>query len=135
MVMSLLVYHTSSRTRLLLRLLRHGELLMASVRLHTTRTRGKNPTTTYHHTLTLLTDSGRAEDHVISAGRRMDELLDERLEPVLANLTPRGRGTELWPLDDLLLVTVSDRGRWRLSWAAWSMFGITVLGWTLYLLP
>ncbi|HRE88540.1 MAG TPA: hypothetical protein PK095_05305, partial [Myxococcota bacterium] len=126
--------HVLADTGRVLTLLSRGELLMASVRVHTTTSRGKHKTTTYRHTLTLLADSGRADEHRIDASSRLDEILDERLEPVLARFSPEGRVASVWPVDRLHFVEVSDGGSWRLSGTAWALLGGSAAAWALYLL-
>lgn len=125
--------HVLADTGRALTLLRRGELLMATVRVHTSTSRGKHKTTTHHHTLTLLSDSGRADEHVISSGERLDEILDEHLEPVLATFSHEGRIKSVWPIDRLHLVEVSERGSWRLSKTAWALYGVSLVAWVLYL--
>lgn len=125
--------HVFADTGRALTLLGRGELLMASVRVHSSTSRGKHKTTTYHHTLTLLSDSGRADEHVIRSGDRLDEILDEQLEPVLATFSHEGRIVSVWPVDRLHLVEVSERGSWRLSRTAWALYAVSLVAWMLYL--
>lgn len=133
LVLGFFLNHVFADTARLLRLLSKGELLMATVRVHTTTTTGKHKTTTHHHTLTLLGDSGRADEHVIRSSSRLDELLDERLEPVLAIFGDNGRVATAWPLDRMDFVAVSDRGHWRVAATAWVLVGLSVVGWAVHL--
>ena len=133
LVLGFFLNHVLADTGRVLTLLRRGELLMASVRVHTTTSHGKHKTTTYHHTLTVLGDSGRTDEHVVRASSRLDELLDERLEPVLATFSPERRLASVWPIDRLDFVEVSDRGGWRISKTAWALLGVSLVGWGLYL--
>lgn len=133
LVLGLFLNHVFADTGRALTLLGRGELLMAAVRVFSSTTSGKHKTTTYHHTLTLLADSGRADEHVIRSGHRLDEILDEKLEPVLARFSPEGRVASVWPLDRLNFVAVSERGDWRLSGTAWALWAVSLGAWVLYL--
>lgn len=128
-----IINHVMGGTFEVLLALRHGDLLSATVRVHTSTTRGKHKSTTFHHTLTLLTDTGQTVEHVVKSSSRLDALLDEKHEPVLVRQTKNGRPMSVTALDHLRLARVTRWGTWRLSVWAWSFVGISVAVWIAFL--
>lgn len=112
-----------------LRGLRNGVLLAATVEVETTKKTGKNKGTNWHHRLVLLADDGRLHQQTITESGRLDLLLDEKHEPVLATLDPAGALKSLIPLDNCLLIEVNSRGLFQLRRRALGLLALASLPW------
>ena len=117
-----------AETPKVLRAMRRGELWTAGVQVQ----KVEKAKTEYHHTLTMLTDSGQTHEHIIRDTRRLSKLLDEPQEPILVMVGPNGRPTEVVPVDTLDFVRVSERGTWRLSGEAWVVIVLSVVIWVVW---
>ncbi len=124
-----LACHFLGSTLLTLRALRRGTLLLGSVSVKTvvkkSVSRKGSTITQFHHTVTLLDDSGKTRVHNLIESRRLDRFLDEAYEPVLVLFDPTGTAKSLVPLDPLRIAKVSARGRFVLTGFGW--FGLITL--------
>ena len=109
--------------------LRSGVLLAATVEVEASRPGGKKRAITWHHRLRLLGDDGRLHQHTITDSGRLDALLDEKHELVLAVLNPSGAPEVVQPIDSLRLIEVNDRGLFRTRPRTWGLLALGSLPW------
>jgi hypothetical protein len=121
--------HLLCETHRDLKALRSGVLLAATVDVEAKKSTGKHKITTWYHRLRLLGDDGRLHQITIPDTGRIDALLDEKHEPVLAVLDEKGAPGVVRPLDALRLVEVNNSGFFQLRRRTLGMLALATLPW------